>query len=155
MGSGSKGVAIADLGDAHRHFSELVHVIPKADVALTIEGEWGAKDLAAHISSWDELLYLDLHRVARAHMPTLEAFQPENIDELNRVLMRGRRAFPLRQVLFEFDHCFEQLGAVIETLAEFLFEDNQMVERLVRAQITHYWHHASSLKILMNAPVKH
>ena len=64
MSGGAKAKAIADLQSAHLEFKELSFSVPKRRMVTSIAGGWCAKDAAAHISSWDELLSLDLRRLA-------------------------------------------------------------------------------------------
>jgi hypothetical protein len=62
-----------------------------------VSGGWNVKDIVAHLSSWDEVSWLDFERAARGHLPFLLAWN-DDIDEWNKFLMRGRLGFPLTQV---------------------------------------------------------
>ena len=145
MYSGWKAVLEADLRAAHATFKDLILRISAPGAGLPIEGEWSAKDLAAHVSSWDELVYLDLRRVARSHVPVVSLFYPDAIDYLNTVLMRGRKSLSRRQVLLDLDECYVTLQQVIGVLSDAFFETGLVGDRLVRSQILHYGLHSSTL----------
>ncbi len=71
MSSEAKTKALADLAAAHVQFKETVRGIPDDKLAAVVLGEWSAKDVIAHISSWNELAALDMRRIGRGHIPLL------------------------------------------------------------------------------------
>ncbi|MFQ5473414.1 MAG: DinB family protein [Dehalococcoidia bacterium] len=145
MDPGSKQAATADLIAAHRTFTDRLRRVRKSDVSVAVEGEWSAKELLLHLGSWNELLYLDLERLARGHIPVLAAFVPEEVDDWNAALMRGRAEFPFKQALFELGDRYDRLKNAIDALADHLFERDGIAARLVRSQALHYSLHTRSL----------
>src|SRR3990170_3808325 len=105
MTAEAKAAALADLAAAHVAFKEAVRGIPEDRLAGLLHGGWSAKDLIAHISSWNEFSALDMHRLARGHMPCIAAFREADVDEWNAFLVRPRKLFPAAQVLSELEGC--------------------------------------------------
>jgi hypothetical protein len=84
-------------------------------------GDWSAKDMLAHIASWDEFVALDMHRIGRGHIPCIASFKEGEVDSWNGFLMRPRRLWPLVQVRSEAQHCHEALLEALNTLPEPMF----------------------------------
>jgi hypothetical protein len=67
-------------------------------------GDWSAKDILAHISSWEQQVAVDLERVRDEFTPALAQFREQDVDRWNELLMGLRRTFSLSQVLYELGH---------------------------------------------------
>src|SRR3989304_7441698 len=113
MTAEAKAAALADLAAAHVEFKEAVRGIPEDRLTVPMHGEWSAKDLVAHISSWNEFTALDLRRLARGHVPCIAAFREADVDEWNAFLVRPRKLFPAAQVLSELEGCYDALAGAL------------------------------------------
>jgi hypothetical protein len=146
MSAEAKAKALADLAAAHVDFKETVRGIPEDKLSVVMLGEWSAKDVIAHISSWDELASLDLRRIGRGHVPTLAAFREADVDEWNGFFMRGRRLFPAPQVFHELEECYDMLVEALETVPEAMFQQGGMVANFLAISVHHYQDHGGHIR---------
>lgn len=146
MPAGAKVNALAQLAAAHVGFKEASLHIPEDKLATAMHGEWSAKDLIAHVSSLDEATALDLHRIARGHVPVLAAFREADVDDWNASLMRGRKLFPPAQVYYELECCYDMLVEAVECVPEAMFESGSVVGNILAVVVHHYGDHAGHIR---------
>ena len=145
MTSEAKAATLADLAAAHVDFKEAVRGIPEDRLTVPMHWEWSAKDLIAHISSWNEFTALDMHRLARGHMPCIAAFREADVDEWNAFLVRPRKLFPVEQVLSELEGCYDDLVQSLETVPQRMFEAGIVANMMLLAS-AHYREHAGNIR---------
>jgi hypothetical protein len=146
MSSEAKTKALADLAAAHVQFKETVRGIPDDKLAAVVLGEWSAKDVIAHISSWNELAALDMRRIGRGHIPTLAGFRETEVNEWNAFFMRGRKLFPAPQVYHELEGCYDMLVEALETVPEAMFQQGSMVTNFLAISVHHYQDHGGHIR---------
>jgi hypothetical protein len=146
MTADAKTKALADLSAAHLDFKETVRAIPDEKLTVVMLGDWSAKDVIAHVSSWDELSALDLRRIGRGHVPWMAAFREADVDEWNAFLMRGRKLFPPAQVYSELETCYEMLVEALEAVPEAMFQQGSMVTNLLAIAVQHYRDHGGHIR---------
>ncbi len=137
---------IADLEAGYRELQQVVEGVPDDKMATVWFGDWSAKDILAHIASWDEFASLDLQRIGRGHMPCLAAFKEAEVNDWNGFLMRPRRLFPLPQVRFESQHCHKQLVDALSALPDAVFAPGNMVFAFLAIAAAHYRQHAGGIR---------
>lgn len=86
--------AVASLQDSRRELMDAIHGLSPAQMTIPVIDDWSAKDLLAHIASWEEQVASDLARVGRGHVPALAAFQEGDVNTWNGLLVGLRRRFP-------------------------------------------------------------
>lgn len=146
MPAEAKTKALADLAAAHVEFKQAVRGIPEDKLTVPMHGEWSAKDVIAHISSWNELGALDMARLARGHVPFVTAFREADVNEWNAFLMRGRKLFSPAQVYHELEGCYEMLAEALTAVPQALFEPRQMVTNFLAVAVHHYRNHAGHIR---------
>jgi hypothetical protein len=146
MTSETKAKALADVAAAHVHFKEAVRGIPEDRLGVPMHGEWSAKDIVAHVSSWNEMSALDMRRLARGHVPCIAAFREADVNEWNAFLMRPRKLFPAAQVLSELEGCYDALAEALGSVPQAMFEPGQMVSNLLALVGGHYRDHARHIR---------
>ncbi len=107
--------------DARKELLSAIDGLSPEQMSAPALDDWSAKDLLAHIASWEEHVVSDLARVQRGHVPALAAFQESDVNTWNGLLVGLRRAFPLQQVLFEFNHYRTALLDALGTLDDSAF----------------------------------
>jgi len=146
MTSEAKANALADVAAAHVAFKETVRGIPEERLSAPMHGEWSAKDLIAHVSSWNEHTSLDARRIARGHVPCIAAFREADVNEWNAFLMRPRKLFPAAQVMAELDSCYDALAEALAGVPEAKFEPGNMLPNLLAILVGHYGEHGRHIK---------
>jgi hypothetical protein len=146
MSSEAKAKALADLAAAHAGFKEVSLHIPEDRLTVAMLGEWSAKDVIAHVSSFAEVVALDMHRLARGHVPVLAAFREAEVDEWNAFFMRGRKLFPPAQAYYELECCYDMLVEALEAVPEAMFEGGHMVTNVLAVVIHHYGDHGGHIR---------
>jgi hypothetical protein len=142
----AKHKVLEDLAAAHVAFKEAVLHIPADKLTAPMHGEWCVKDLVAHVSSWEEVASLDLHRIAAGQVPIVAAFKEPEIDEWNAFLMRGRRLFPAAQVMAELESRYDMLVEAIEAVPEAMFSGGSVVANFLAVAIHHYGDHGGHIR---------
>jgi len=146
MTSEAKAKALADLAAAHVAFKEVVRGIPEDRLSVPMHGEWSAKDIVAHVSSWNEMSALDMRRLARGHVPCIAAFREADVNEWNAFLMRPRKLFPAAQVLSELEGCYDALAEALGTVPQAMFEPGHMVGNILLIVGGHHREHARHIR---------
>jgi hypothetical protein len=146
MSTETKSKVLADLAAAHMDFKESIRGIPEDKLTVTMLGEWSAKDVIAHISSWDEMATLDVRRIGRGHVPFLAAFREADVDQWNAFLMRGRKLFPPAQVFHELEERHDTLVEALEAIPEAMFQQGSMVANFLAVAVYHYRDHAGHIR---------
>jgi len=105
-----------------------------------LPGDWSVKDILTHVTSWEELILLDLRRIQLGRQPA--RYHAGN-DRWNPVLMNGRQAFSLDQVLTEFSEVFDALTSLLNALDDSLIPGE--VTGICNVLAMHYWEHATQI----------
>jgi uncharacterized protein (TIGR03083 family) len=86
------------LNDARRQLMAAIEGLSEERLLEPLPGGWSVRDMLTHITSWEELIVLDLERVKRGR---LAAGYCRGTDEWNEMLLSVRTHLPLEQVLAE------------------------------------------------------
>jgi len=106
-----------------------------------LPGHWSVKDILTHVTSWEELILLDLQRIQRGRQP---ARYHAGDDSWNPVLMDGRQAFSLDQVLSEFAEVHDALTGLLNAIDDSLIPGE--VSGICNVLAMHDWEHATQIK---------
>jgi hypothetical protein len=142
----AKRKTLEELAAAHVAFKETVSHIPDDKVTAPMQGEWSAKDLVAHVSSWEEVTALDVHRrLIRGHLPVIAALDHSEVDDWNAFLMRGRKAFSWQQVAWELEGNYEMLVEALEMAPASAFDQGSLLANFLAIAIHHYGDHGGQI----------
>lgn len=112
---------IAWLQDAYRQWKALLDEIGPDRMEIPGAcGDWTAKDVAAHLTGWQQHLNARMQAAQRGEPqppPPWPAHLHEE-DEINAWLYRSNRDRPLQDVLDDMDHIFDETIAVIKGLPD-------------------------------------
>jgi Mycothiol maleylpyruvate isomerase N-terminal domain len=111
------------LEDGHARIGGLLASLSEADLARrgTIGGGgWSAKDLAGHLSSWEEIAVGTLDEWNRGSSPWIESvFATQGaVDRLNQENVEAWMAAPVDAVLERFERSHRELLEAIRTVTE-------------------------------------
>jgi len=108
--------------------------------------DWSIKDILTHLTSREELLIPDFHRLARGCAAGLASNPQEAAtDKWNDLLMDVRRHFPLDEVLAEFAETRQAFPKALDEVPDDQFESGHIPGA---CQITalHEWVHARGIR---------
>jgi hypothetical protein len=142
----AKHKVLEELAAAHIAFKEAVLHIPEDSVTAPMHGDWCAKDLIAHVSSWDEITALDMHRIAQGHVPQLAGLKSTEVDDWNDFMMRGRRLFPMGQVMDELEDRYDMLVEAVEAVPEGMFGEGSLAWNMLALDMQHHREHAKHIR---------
>ena len=151
MTDGEAVALAAALEDARRRFFDALESVPaerRAHAALV--GDWGARELIAHLGYWAGHSTEAIHRVELGESATLDAGEPD-VDALNETVARVARTTPLGTVLRREAAAAaalaERLRAMDATLLTVVLPDGDTLERQVQVDgPEHYLEHAAQLR---------
>lgn len=110
---------LAELAEARRELLSAVEGLSEAQMTAPLPGgEWSAKDILAHVASWEELRPVEVARTAGGDQPVYGRLQDDDFDRWNALMMVYRRDLPLEQVLRELLKARERLLAVVAELPD-------------------------------------
>ena len=116
------------LQDEYRQWEALLDQIGEARMDQPgVNGDWSIKDIVAHLTNWQPRLIARLQAAQRSE-PEPPPSWPAHLqtdDDINAWIYEANRHRSVREVLFETQHVFQQLLAVIEG-----FPDDVRVEHI-------------------------
>lgn len=111
-----KETTLADVAAARQELLDALAGLSDADLENALgPGEWSIRDVLAHINHWNRWgLNRIRHKIARG-----EEIRPGGAidpDEVNRLITEAWALHPVHDVLMEFENCYEDMVAFIESL---------------------------------------
>src|SRR5262245_53443433 len=116
-----RGQAVRILGDEHREIGALVDRLTpeRAEEGGLGGGEWSAKDLIGHLTSWEEYALAAIGAWGQGtRAPTAHALQEKGVDAINREGVEMRRGRPYERIRREFDDVHGSLLEVLEGIPD-------------------------------------
>jgi hypothetical protein len=112
-----------------------------------VVGEWSAKDVLSHVTSWEELVLPDLARLARGDTPVLASIDlyATNYDPFNAMIMALRRGLELDQVLRELDIVRADFMAAVARLPDTVLPEGQFGRLVLKITAEHDEEHAQQI----------
>lgn len=139
------------LGEARQRFFDTFEALP-ADQrsAPTIAGEWGARELIAHLGYWAGHSLEAIHRVELGEADALAADGPE-VDAINDTVARVARETPLPTVRSReaaaAEALIDRLRLMDPGLLSIVLPDGGTLERQIQIDgPEHYLEHAEQLR---------
>jgi hypothetical protein len=113
----SPAEAVETLARGHRHVQALLAGISLDELeepATIGGGEWSAKDLIGHVTSWEEIALATVEEWRAGEDPAILAtFAADGTDRLNADEVARKSGTPLRGQLARFDAIHGRLAAVL------------------------------------------
>ena len=112
-----------------------------------VAGDWSAKDVLSHVTSWEEFALPDLARLARGDVATLASVDlySASFDQANMIFMALRRHLPLDQVFRELDATHADFMAAAGRLPDSALAEGQFGPLLLRITAEHDKEHAGHI----------
>jgi hypothetical protein len=109
--------------------------------------EWSAKDVLAHVTSWEDQALPDLARLARGDRAVLASVDlyATNYDPFNAMIMALRRSLELGQVLRELDIFHADFMAAVARLPDAVVAEGQFGRVLLKITAEHDEEHGRQI----------
>jgi hypothetical protein len=124
MSRTSRDEAVATLQEGHGRVTELLDQLSEDDAirpATIGGGDWSAKDLRAHLTTWEEAALQALAQWREGQRPTIEveAFaSDEGVDRFNAATVEAKAKLPLADVRAEAERVHAALVHEIEAMTD-------------------------------------
>ena len=122
--------AVDTVARGHREVHALLAGISSEELeepATIGGGEWSAKDLVGHVTTWEEIALATVEEWRAGEDPSILAtFEADGTDELNADEVAQRSATPLQEQMTRFDEVHRRLIAVLQSF------DGDEWERMAR-----------------------
>jgi hypothetical protein len=124
MSRTSRDEAVATLREGHGRVTGLLDQLSEDDVirpATIGGGEWSAKDLLAHLTTWEEAALQALSEWREGQRPTIEteAFaSDEGVDRFNAATVEAKAKVPPVEIRAEAERVWVALVHEIETMSD-------------------------------------
>jgi hypothetical protein len=112
-----------------------------------VVGDWSAKDVLAHVTTWEEeaLKYLPL--INQGRRPPRYSTQYGGIDAFNAQMTEQKRGLTLAEVLRQLDETHRRLVEYVQNAADEQFmEETRFRHRLRMDTYSHYPIHARAIQ---------
>ncbi len=152
----NKAELLTAVSTTRRAFSTLIHSIPAVQMATPgIEADWSAKDIVAHVCSWEASMCRWLGMAVRGETPDRPQSDVD-IERMNVKFTAVNAQKSLDTVLDEFDDLERQIVAAVTAVPEdALFTPGYYTWRPPESPLWHmvggntFWHYAEH-----TAPIK-
>lgn len=141
---------IADLTAARADFLRAVDAVPPASQTSGLAGDWGARELVAHLGYWAGRAVEIIHAVEEGRSGEVGVGDPP-VDEVNATVARVARETDLATVrkreAASAEALLERLRRMEPSLLSHLLPDGTTVEAAIREDgPDHYREHADELQ---------
>ena len=138
---------LTELDEARRELLSAVEGLSDAQLSVPLPGgEWSAKDVLAHVSSWDELRCFEIARADRDDTPVYALLREDDFAPWNAVLMSVRRDLPLSQVLRELSYARERVLEMIASVPDDRLAEAAPGRVRIRRAAAHDREHAAPIR---------
>ena len=112
--------ALETVARGHRELHSLLAGISVEELeepATIGGGEWSAKDLVGHLTSWEEIALTSVEEWRRGERPAIEdTFAQAGGDALNADEVARKSVVPAPELLGQFDEVHERLQAILRSI---------------------------------------
>lgn len=131
-------------------FDELLAAIDKLDddaMSRRFYGDWGVKDILAHIAGWQTQMTGAMERMARGEKPTPEGVDYSDSDAWNARFAGAMRAQSAETVVAELRQSFGNYLRAAQAIPDDRFGEGKTINRLLETSgYGHYAEHLPAIK---------
>jgi len=107
---------LGDLAAARQELVDALEGLSEADLDTPLApGEWRIRDMLAHINHWNRWGLNRLRQMVK-HGPETISSPSFDADEVNRCVAEAWALHPVKDVLMEFENCYEDVVSYIRGL---------------------------------------
>jgi uncharacterized protein (TIGR03083 family) len=143
----NKETLLQKLDSGFAAFKETLAGLSDGQMSQPWLGEWGVKDILAHVAGWHVEMTGALERMGRGERPTPEGVDWSDSDAWNAKFTAARKTAPVASVLSELEDSFARYRAATAALPEDRFEPGRTVDRLIHTSgVNHYIEHGDQIR---------
>jgi hypothetical protein len=139
-------VIIQELTAARAEVLAAIEGLDDEQVAAPGDDLWSIKDHLGHLTTWDEMRFFEISRIARGGRPALTDVSDERIDLLNDIASTPRRAIPLLQVLEDMEFARALVLDAISHAPEVALDEKRYGEISLQGAADHDRGHAEAIR---------
>ena len=110
-------------------------------------GEWGVRDILAHVAGWHREMTGAFERIARGERPVPEGVDYSNADPINARFAEAQRRADASGIMAELKASQEAFVAAARTVPEDRFEEGKTAHRILHTTgIDHYREHEPAIR---------
>jgi hypothetical protein len=110
-------------------------------------GDWGVRDILAHIAGWHREMTAAFERVARGERPVPEGVDYSNADPINARFAEAQRGADANGIVAELTASKEAFAAAARTVPEDRFQEGKTAYRMLHTTgIDHYREHEPAIR---------
>lgn len=107
---------LSELASARQELLDALEGLSEADLdSLLALGEWRIRDMLAHINHWNRWGLNRLRQMVK-HGPETISSPSFDADEVNRRVAEAWALHPVKDVLMEFENCYEDVVSYVRAL---------------------------------------
>jgi len=139
---------IRDLDDSYQDYRAAVAGLNEKQFEKKwLDGQWGAREITAHITGWMGRMGAALEQMARGEKPDLNGIEWTESEELNATFAQHARGKRHEQTLHELEHAIESFRKSALKLPDERFEEGRTTPRLFEVGcIEHFKEHAGVIR---------
>ena len=113
-----------------------------------LDGQWGAREITAHLTGWLGQLSGGLERMSRGEKPQPEGVDWSDSDRWNATFASHAKGKKYAQILEELEHGMESFKKAAMMVAEDRYGEGKTANRLFDgAGIVHFAEHAAVIRL--------
>ena len=110
-------------------------------------GDWGVRDILAHVAGWHREMTGAFERIARGERPVPEGVDYSNADPINARFAEAQRSADANGIITELKASKDAFVAAAHQVPEDRFEDGKTAYRILHTTgIDHYKEHAQAIR---------
>ena len=110
-------------------------------------GEWGVRDILAHVAGWHREMTQAFERIARGERPVPEGVDYSNADPINARFAEAQRSAHANGIIAELKASKDAFVAAARELPEERFEEGKTAYRILHTTgIDHYHEHEPAIR---------
>jgi hypothetical protein len=150
----TKEQLIRDLDEAYREFRSTVEDLDERTFENKwLDGKWGVREIAAHITGWHGKLGSALERMARGEKPVPEGEDWSRPDGYNETFAEHAKGKQRDEVLAELDAAVQSFKEAARKVPDDRFGEGKTANRIFDgAGITHFREHTEMVRNWQGQP---
>ena len=125
--------------EEYRAFHEAIDGLNEERLTEVWLGDWGIREIVAHMTGWHRELIPALERLTRGERPIPPDVSYEDVDAWNAKFAAAKRGARVTDVLLEFDQSHEEFLTAADRVPEERYQPERTAYRIVEMNSAHHY----------------